>query len=399
MVKIIDKIKNSSKLIRIEGVVLSILIVIIFSNQFHFLWLMYDFIALGSLFFYLLNNRLVLNTILIITVPYFLIFSFISGGHLISFLSIWDNAKHLFVLFMMLTLVDRYANHGRFNLFLRDIGVIFPVIFFIQIFVVNYQFFNNYFIDDVAGTFGSMSSHSLGYFCLMYLSYLLFLTKSKLNFSIVLVISLILNFMSENTGFFLLLVVLLLFNWFRFYGFKKLVFYTIFLIITVVIIDIFLGGQLISPIIYRLTKSSTNLMTGNLSVVSASRGFLMLYAFMLGGWFGLGPGSYSECYSFSGWLLNSLSDGRLQINISSVTTFLVEYGVLGLLVWIVLYLVFLRYFFKDYKTKAFVSLFFLLCLFYNKLLRDERVIFMLIFIFTFIKIRLDRYSIQSNKIK
>ena len=49
MVKIIDKIKNSSKLIRIEGVVLSILIVIIFSNQFHFLWLMYDFIALGSL--------------------------------------------------------------------------------------------------------------------------------------------------------------------------------------------------------------------------------------------------------------------------------------------------------------------------------------------------------------
>jgi len=394
-----ELIKNSSKLIRVEGVVFSILLVIIFSNQFHFLWLLYDFIAIGALFFYLLNNRLVLNTILIIIVPYFLVFSFLSGSHMISFLSIWDNAKHLFVLFMMLTLVDRYANQRRFKLFLRDIGFIFPIILLIQMFVVNYQFFNNYSIDDIAGTFGSMSSHSLGYFCLMYLTYLLFLSKSKLNFSIVLVISLILNFMSENTGFFLLLVVLLLFNWFRFYGLSKLVFYTIFLIITIVIIDVLLGGQLISPIIHRITKSSTNLMTGDLSVVSASRGFLMVYAFMLGGWFGLGPGSYSECYSFSGWLLDSLLDGRLQINISSATTFLVEYGVVGLLVWIVLYLVFLRYFFKDYRTKVFVSLFFLLCLFYNKLLRDERVIFMLIFIFTFIKIRLDRYRIQSNKIK
>ena len=399
MFKVIDKIKNSSKLVRIESIVFSILLVIIFSNQFHFLWLLYDFIALGALSFYLLNNRLVLNAILIIIIPYFLVFSFLSGNHIISFLSIWDNAKHLFVLFMMLTLVDRYANHRRFELFLRDIGVIFPVVFFIQIFVVNYQFFNNYFIDDIAGTFGSMSSHSLGYFCLMYLSYLLFLTKSKLYFSIVLVISLILNFMSENTGFFLLLVVLLVFNWFRFYPLRKLVFYTIFLIITVVIIDVFLGGQLISPIIGRIMKSSTNLMTGDMSVVSASRGFLMVYAFMLGGWFGLGPGSYSECYSISGWLLDSLLDGRLQINISTVTTFLVEYGVVGLLAWIILYLVFLRYFFKDYKTKVFVSLFFLLCLFYNKLLRDERVIFMLIFIFTFIKIRLNRYSIKNYKIK
>jgi len=392
-----ELMKNSSKLITIEGVVFSILLVIIFSNQFHFLWLLYDIIAIGALFFYLLNNRLVLNTILIITVPYFLVFSFLSGSHMISFLSIWDNAKHLFVLFMMLTLVDRYANQRRFELFLRDIGVIFPIIFLIQIFVVNYQFFNNYLIDDISGTFGSMSSHSLGYFCLMYLSYLLFLTKSKLYFSIVLVISLILNFMSENTGFFLLLFVLLLFNWFRFYSYKKLFFYTILLTITLVIIDVFLGGQLISPVIYRITKSSTNLMTGDMSVVSASRGFLMIYAFFLGGWFGLGPGSYSECYSLSGWLLNSLSDGRLQINISTVTTFLVEYGVVGLLVWITLYLVFLQYFFKDYKAKVFVSLFFLLCLFYNKLLRDERVIFMLIFIFTFIKIRLDRYSIKIIK--
>ena len=58
MVKIIDLMKNSSKLIRVEGVVFSILLIIIFSNQFHFLWLLYDFIALGALFFYLLNNRL-----------------------------------------------------------------------------------------------------------------------------------------------------------------------------------------------------------------------------------------------------------------------------------------------------------------------------------------------------
>ena len=399
MLKIIDSIKNSSKLIRIEGIVFSILLVIIFSNQFHFLWLLYDFIAIGALFFYLLNNRLVLNTILIITIPYFLVFSILSGGHIISFLSIWDNAKHLFVLFMMLTLVDRYVNQRRFVAFLRDIGIIFPIIFFIQVFVVNYQFFNNYFIDDIAGTFGYGASHSLGYFCLMYLSYLMFFTKSRLYFSIILVISMILNFMSENTGFYLLLVMLLSFHWMRFYGLKKLATYTLMLIVIVVVIDFLLGGQLINPIIHRITKSTTSLITGDMSVVSVSRGFLMLYAFMLGGWFGLGPGSYSECYSMSGWLLDGLSDGRLQVNISNVTNFLVEYGVVGLLIWVILYLIFLRYFFKDIKTKVFVSLWFLLCLFYNKLLIDERIFFMFMFIIVFIKLKLNRYNIDINKLK
>ena len=93
-----ELIKNSSKLITIKGIVFSILLVIIFSNHFHFLWLLYDFITLGALSFYLLNNKLALNAILIITVSYFLTYSYLSGAQMISFHSIWDNAKHLFFL-------------------------------------------------------------------------------------------------------------------------------------------------------------------------------------------------------------------------------------------------------------------------------------------------------------
>ena len=58
MLKVIDLKKNNSKLIRVEGVVFSILLLIIFSNKSHFFWILYDFIALGALFFSLLNNRL-----------------------------------------------------------------------------------------------------------------------------------------------------------------------------------------------------------------------------------------------------------------------------------------------------------------------------------------------------
>jgi len=390
-----ELIKNSSKLIRIEGVVFSILLVIIFSNQFHFLWLLYDFMALGALVFYLLNNRLVLNITLTVTALYLLFFTFLSGGHIISYFAIWDNIKHLFVLFMMLILVDRHANKKRIQVFLRDLGVILSIVFFLQSIVVILQAYFGFHFDDISGTFGYGASHSLGYFCLMFLTYLILFGRSRAYFLIIFIISLLLNYISENKGFYLLLIALLFFKLAWSYSVKRLPFYIIAFSLLIYIIDSLIGGRLISPIVYAISTLSNNLMTGDISEISVSRGFLMIYAYMKGGWFGLGPGAYSDCYSLSGWLLDNLSDGRLQINISSATSCIIEYGLIGTSIWIGLYLIFLSYFFKNISIKFFVWIFFLLCFFYNKLLVDERIIFMVIFIFTFLKVA---YNQRINNI-
>lgn len=361
-----------------------------FANQFHFLWLLYDFIALGALYFYVINNRLLLNVALISAALYFLALTFFSGIQIISYFAIWDNAKHLFVIFMMLTLVDRHTNTKRIQIFLRNCGVILFCVFCFQILLVFLQVSLGFHFDDISGTFGYGASHSLGYFCLMFLVYILFFVRSRMYFLIILMISLILNYFSENKGFYLLLTALLLFNFAFYYSIKRLPFYIVAISLGAFILDSMLGGRLLSPIMHAINGSFDNLIRGDISDISISRGFLMQYAYIKGGWFGLGPGAYSDCYSMTGWLLNSLSDGRLQINISSATSCIIEYGILGTVIWIGLYSMMLGSFFQTRRIKLFVWLFFLLCFFYNRLLTDERIIFMVIFIFIFIKIKLNQ---------
>ena len=382
---------NSTKKITIELIVLMVLLIIIFSHDFHFLWLLYDFIALGSIIFYVLNNKLKLNLVFFSALSYFLYFSFKSGFHLISFVSIWDNIKHLFVLFMMLTLVHRHYDKQRISNLLKYMDLCFIFIFFIQFFLVLFQYFNGYFIDNIAGTFGSMSSHAVGYFTLMYISFLLFFSNSTVYKVSIILLSIIINVMAENTGFFLLLLPLLLYNWFTFHNIRKSFLFLFLFLFLFIFIDTILGNPILKPILYRAQKVITIFLSNDLTTINANRGFLMLVALLLGGWFGMGPGSFSECYSLVGWSLTQIMDGRIQINISTANNFIVEYGVFGLIIWMFLYLVFIRHFFNDFKTKIFVSVLFILTLFYNKLLSDERIIFMIIFLYMFVKIRINRF--------
>jgi hypothetical protein len=168
-------------------------------------------------------------------------------------------------------------------------------------------------------------------------------------------------------------------------GIKYLIFYSTVIIISIIIFDRALGGILIQPILQRFSEF---FVVGNrdLDNFTPSRGYMTALALVLGGWFGAGPGAYSEIYSMIGW--NSLGD--IQINISSVTNLLAEYGIIGFLLWVSLYAVFIKRFFKKRKDFIFISMLLLFSMLYNKVLNDERVIFLLIFTMMFLKIYMDR---------
>ena len=124
----------------------------------------------------------------------------------------------------------------------------------------------------------------------------------------------------------------------------------------------------------------------DLNNFTPSRGYMTALAIYLGGWWGAGPGCYAEIYSLIGWK----SIAPIQINISSVTNLLAEYGIAGILFWFSLYFILIKRFFKKRKDFIFISLLFTFSLLYNKVLNDERVIFLLIFTMMFLKIYMDR---------
>ena len=139
--------------------------------------------------------------------------------------------------------------------------------------------------------------------------------------------------------------------------------------------------MLIQPVLYRFSEF---FLVGSIDLdnLNQSRGYMTALALSLGGWWGAGPGCYSEIYSIIGWK----AIASIQLNISSVTNLLAEYGAVGLLFWFSLYFVFIKRFFKKRKDFIFISMLLFFSMLYNKALNDERVIFLLIFTMMFLKI-------------
>ena len=148
---------------------------------------------------------------------------------------------------------------------------------------------------------------------------------------------------------------------------------------------------MIQPVLYRFSEF---FLVGSIDLdnLNQSRGYMTALALYLGGWWGAGPGCYSEIYSIIGW--KSLAG--IQLNISSVTNLLAEYGIVGVLLWLFLYFSFIKRFFKNRKDFIFISMLFTFSLLYNKVLNDERVIFLLIFLFMFVKIHIDRKALKND---
>ena len=382
--------KNFLSNITIEKGYVFTFLVIVFSVDFHFLWLLYDFLALFALYFFSKHVNVVLGSTLVLVLSFFVIVTIISGFHIISVLSIWDNIKHVFVLFMLLFLVERHIE-GRILKFANSFGFIIGSIFIIQSTLVFYQSFNGYFKDDISGTFGTASGHTFAYYCLLYLSYLFYVKRSYLLTLCVFVLSLVMNYLAENMGYYPLVLLLLSYNWWTLKGLKSMIFYGIALLLGVMIIDNILGGLLIQPVLYRFSEF---FLVGSIDLdnLNQSRGYMTALALYLGGWWGSGPGCYSEIYSITGWEYLA----GIQLNISSVTNLLAEYGAVGVLLWLFLYFSFIKRFFKKRKDFIFIFMLFTSSLLYNKVLNDERVIFLLIFLFMYIKIYIDRKVLKND---
>jgi|TARA_B110000211_G_C14073443_1_gene550954 membrane-associated phospholipid phosphatase len=382
--------KNFLSNITIEKGYVFTFLVIVFSVDFHFLWLLYDFLALFALYFFSKHVNVVLGSTLVLVLSFFIIVTIISGFHIISVLSIWDNIKHVFVLFMLLFLVERHIE-GRILKFANSFGFIIGSIFIIQSTLVFYQSFNGYFKDDISGTFGMASGHTFAYYCLLYLSYLFYVKRSYLLTLCVFVLSLVMNYLAENMGYYPLVLLLLSYNWWTLKGLKSMIFYGIALLLGIMIIDNILGGVLIQPVLYRFSEF---FLVGSIDLdnLNQSRGYMTALALYLGGWWGSGPGCYSEIYSITGWEYLA----GIQLNISSVTNLLAEYGAVGVLLWLFLYFSFIKRFFKKRKDFIFIFMLFTSSLLYNKVLNDERVIFLLIFLFMFIKIYIDRKVLKND---
>ena len=380
-----ELIQKKPFLIKKEDTIIAVFFFIVFSFQFHVLWLLYDILALGAFYFFIKNTNIWLSLITILSFLSFLFLVYLSGFHIISFLSIWDNGKHLFVLFMLFKLIDRYDLKRNLH-FATILGYLLGFTFIISTFLVLFQSYQGYHVDDVSGTFGYGGADALGYFCTLYITYLLYVKRSHMLFIFVTLVSFILNYLAENMGFYVLCIMLIGFNFMTLNRIKYLFLYGIVLTLFIFVLDIVLMGDFIAPILYRFNEYIT--FSGfNQEVIRANRGFLTIFSIFLGGTFGNGPGAYSPIYSMTGWLSHNLAfDSNLQINISSVTNLISEYGVIGCFLWFYVYLSFINHFFISYKEKIFVTVFFSACMLYNRLLMDERIILTLILIFSLIKI-------------
>ena len=290
---------------------------------------------------------------------------------------------------MLLFLVERHIE-SRILEFSKGFGFIIGGIFIVQSVLVFYQYFTGYYKDDISGTFGVASGHTFAYYCLLYLSYLFYVKKSYFLTFFVFVLSLVMNYMAENMGYYPLVILLLSYKWWTVKGIKYFIILGSLFFLIITILDSALGGILIQPVLNRFSEFFI-VGSRDLNNFTPSRGYLTALAWYLGGWFGAGPGCFSKIYSIIGW--NSL--GTIQINISSATNLLAEYGVVGFLSWLSIYFVFLKRFFSKWKDFIFVSMLLLFSILYNKVLNDERVILLLIFTMMFLKIYMNR-KIKKN---
>ena len=397
--------KGTSFLIRPEYVLISIFFVMMYSFSFHATWLLYDFFAIFSLIFFIKNANFRISFITLSSFLFFVFLAFLSGAHVISFLSVWDNLKHLFIFFILLKLITRYHSRERVIRLLSILSPILIISFFIQFLLTITQYSMGFYNTNISGTFGVGASHSIAYFCLMVISYFLYLKKNPFLLFILISLSCIINFIGDNLGFYVLLFLILLFKWVSFRYWYLFFFYTITLIILAFLLDHFIGGFFVT-LQGRFSEllSIINYSDFNKLEITASRGFLTMYSFFNGGMFGAGPGAYSEIYFLKGWLKSSAynsSGGLLQLDISTVVNLLSETGIVGLLFFITTYLTYIFYFFTSFSSRLFVSIFFLLCISYNSIATVESCMLMFLFILVFFKSHLlsvNKFHNNNSKI-
>lgn len=343
-----------------------------YSYNFHSLWLICDIIIICNLF-YLLQKKVLRQYPYVLFIFFLIIlslfYSFLSKGfHFISLLSFWDNYKHVFLFIFSFHLIKK-INAERKTKFINRLFIISSITFCIQVLFVFYQKKIELNFDNIAGTLGDGSTHALGYFSLFFIVFLVSYKKPIAFISVVIFFSIIINYFAENIGFYLLLGMSLFFVLSKQIGKIKIIFLSSILVLLIAIV----GGEIKDQYLGRAAAFSVTESYTGPENLRTDRGALTGYAVFLGGVWGQGFGSYSEIYGMEGWKFQDLIND--QICISEATHLISEIGFVGFFLSILLYITLFNKRLKNKQVKVYSIVFFILAMFYNRLLMDERIFF------------------------
>lgn len=306
-------------------------------------------------------------------VLYFLYSISKNGFYLINILSFWDNYKHIIVFIFSFYLIKKISTERK-KKFIQNLFITSCITFFIQVIVVFYQHVTGVFFDNISGTLGDGSTHALGYFSLFLIIFLISHKKPIILTLIVFTLSMIINYFAENIGFYLLLIISLLFvlsN--QLLKKSKIILFVGMFAFALIIIGGIIKGKVLDQYIGRVSAFSITQSYTGAAKLKPDRNVMMGYAVFLGGIEGQGFGAYSEIYGIDGWKFHSLMND--QICISEATHLVAEIGVIGFLLTLILFIALFNKEFKNRQVKMYSIIFFVLAMFYNRFLIDERIFF------------------------
>jgi hypothetical protein len=309
----------------------------------------------------------------------------VGQSKLIGWLSFWDTFKHvLFIISLDYYVIVRDSKVQR-----KLIDMLVPisaVLFIIQFVFVYVQHMQGRHVDDVAGTFGDGSSHSIAYFSLFVMVFAMASRWTIWKIVCLAIVCSVMNYWSENIGFFLILL-LIIYYYTSVYRQVRLI---MLAASTLTVFFFLFSGDLGDEFdeyqrrIQGFFHYDTFVLSDDLS---SDRSTLTAYAFYEGGIWGKGAGYFSEIYSQSGEGVGKVFSK--QINISEISHLIAEYGVIGTILTIAVFILIfveVRRIFRrsEWVIAAFVVLTFL----YNRILMDERIVFFTIL--SIMIIRLDQ---------
>ncbi len=376
-----------------------VLLAFVLSYNFHQLWLVYDLFIVIFLVKMFLDGvyAKVKNIKWIVSFLIFMLVVSVVGigqSKIIGWLSFWDTFKHL----LFIISLDYYVVVRETKVQKKLIDILVPVsavLFVLQFVFVYVQHLQGRHVDDVAGTFGDGSSHSIAYFSLFLMVYAMASRWAIWKIVLLAIVCSIMNYWSENIGFFLILL-LIIYYYTSVYRQVRLI---MIAASTLTVFFFLFSGDLGDEFdeyqrrIQGFFSYDTFVLSDDLS---SDRSTLTAYAFYEGGIWGKGAGYFSEIYSKSGYGVSKLYNN--QINISEVSHLIAEYGVVGAILGFAVYILI----FVDIRkilrrTEWVIAAFVLLTFLYNRILMDERIIFFTVL--SVMLIRIDQRNFFESKLK
>lgn len=354
-----------------------VLLAFVLSYNFHQLWLMYDLfivVFFVKMFFDGVYAKVKNIKWMVLFLLLMLIVSVVGvgGNRLIGWLSFWDTFKHIIFIISLdyyVVIRERTVQRKLLDLLMPISGVLFLV----QLTFVYVQHLQGRHVDDVAGTFGDGSSHSIAYFSIFLMVYAMASRWKIWKIVLMAMLCSMMNYWSENIGFFLILL-LIIYYYTSVYRQVRLVMIGAG---TLTVLFFLFSGQMGDEFdeyqrrIQGFFSYDKFVLSDDLS---SDRSTLTAYAFYEGGVWGKGAGYFSEIYSKSGFGVSKLYNN--QINISEVSHLIAEYGVVGAIMGFLVYvLIFVNVNKIWQRAEWFITAFVLLTFLYNRILMDERIIF------------------------